>query len=120
MAVKPPSEAFEQQLLIVWLEARNYRFSSIPNASMSKRQGIKNVREGLRKGLPDLLILLKAGKPLWIELKRSRGGRVSPEQKQWIQALNDCGSRAFVARGAAEAIEIVLREEELARGVFAE
>jgi hypothetical protein len=42
-----------------------------------------------------------------IELKRSKGGRVSPEQAQWLRILSDNGWRAVVCHGAYDAINEV-------------
>jgi hypothetical protein len=37
--------------------------------------------EGVSPGVPDLFI---PDWLLWVEMKREKGGRVSPEQKDWI------------------------------------
>ena len=47
---------------------------------------------------------------LFIELKRVKGGVVSPEQQIWIESINSITSQnvaAYVAKGADEAIKIV-------------
>lgn len=106
------SESLEQRILLVWLRARGLRHTHVANESASKMQRIKNARNGVSPGFPDLVVLLP-GVTIAIELKRKVGGRVSPAQAEWITALNDSGVPARVCRGAAEAIAFV--EEMLAR-----
>jgi hypothetical protein len=62
--------------------------------------------EGWKVGVPDYLVILK-DKVVFIELKRIKGGTVSPEQKQWIEAINQAGGHAAVCKGATEAIKYV-------------
>lgn len=40
---------------------------------------------------------------LWIEMKRTKGGSVSAEQKDWLQYLEGIGHTAIVCRGAEDA-----------------
>jgi len=42
-----------------------------------------------------------------IEMKRSKGGRVSDAQRYWLRTLNLAGVEAHVCRGCAEAIQFV-------------
>jgi hypothetical protein len=44
---------------------------------------------------------------LYIEMKRSKGGTVSPEQKVWISLLKQQGYEAIVCRGADEAKQAI-------------
>lgn len=65
--------------------------------------------EGLRRGVPDICLPVARGgyHGLYIELKRLHGGRVSPEQLEWIDALNQQGYCACVCKGwEAAAAEI--------------
>ncbi len=57
------------------------------------------------KGVSDILGILKGGRILAIEVKAPKG-RVSPEQKLFIDLVNAAGGKAFVARS----IEDVERE----------
>jgi hypothetical protein len=45
---------------------------------------------------------------LWIEMKRRKGGQVSADQHGWMDALRAEGYAVAVARGADEAIEIII------------
>jgi hypothetical protein len=47
-------------------------------------------------GLPDI-IAVRGTELIWIELK-SETGRVSPDQKLWIEALRAAGQRVYVWR----------------------
>lgn len=63
--------------------------------------------EGVTKGVPDLCLPVPRGgfHGLWIELKRQKGGRVSPEQKAWLDALASQGYMTVVAKGAVDAFD---------------
>jgi hypothetical protein len=64
--------------------------------------------EGVRPGVPDLLLAWPAGgfAGLWIEMK-SGEGETSPEQADWVMRLRAAGYRAEVAFGADEAIVLI-------------
>ena len=56
--------------------------------------------EGVVPGVPDLFVPAWG---LWIEMKRAKGGVVSPEQKRMIKALESVGYCVLVCRGADDA-----------------
>lgn len=60
-------------------------------------------------GVPDLCIPIasKGKHSLYIELKRLTGGKVSPEQKIVLEALNSLGHLAVVCKGFEEAKKVV-------------
>ena len=68
--------------------------------------------QGHYSGIPDLVVLLGNGKICFIELKRQKGGKVSEEQKKWIDYLNKNGYPAKVCNGCDEAIEFIKKESE--------
>lgn len=107
-----PTEAQEGRTFVAYLRIKRYRFTHIANETGSgqsaKFQGIRNKQQGTSKGFPDYLIIV-AGRLIAIELKRRKGGKVSPEQKDWLAALNAVGIEAVVCNGAAEAIAAVER-----------
>ena len=115
-----PLERFEQSALVNWLEAQGLLFSSTAQSTYTTSWNQKRLNHatGLRKGVPDMLIVIPperavdgTGRVIFVELKRVKGGVVSPEQKKWIAALNAVGGTvdAFVAHGADEAIEEIAR-----------
>lgn len=68
-------------------------------------------RQGLAAGFPDLIVLARnksqTHEVLFIEMKRVKGGRISPEQKEWIQRLDNDGYCVGVAKGCDSAVMIL-------------
>lgn len=109
-----PTEEQEQRLLCEWAAFQGGRFPElkllvhIPNeGKRSFQQGQRLKAIGLRRGFPDLFLPVACGgyHGLMIELKRRSGGRVSPEQREWLSELTAQGYRAALCCGADEAIE---------------
>lgn len=108
---KELSEHEEQCLFVNWFEIQfpKVRIFAIPNGTWSRniQTAIKAKREGVRKGVPDLYI---PEWKLWIEMKRSKGGTISKEQKEWHRYLEEaCGDIVIITKGFNEAREMVLR-----------
>lgn len=87
----------------------NY-FFAVPNGShKSPAARAKFKREGLRSGVPDVCCPIPSidGKyiGLWFEFK-SHGGRLFPEQKQWIENLRLVEHRVEEIRDWTEATRI--------------
>lgn len=111
-----PTESEEQQAVMEWTEAASGRWPElrliyhIPNESLrSMATGGRLRAEGLKSGVPDLCLpVARAGyHGLYIEMKRTKGGRTSPEQKEWLAALEAEGYQTALCRGADAAIEII-------------
>ena len=109
MAAKDtPSEDQEQAWLVSWLrrEHPSVRIFAIPNGGgRSKAQGAILKATGTSPGVPDLMIPTPCGQHhgLFVEMKRTKGGSVSKEQKDWIAYLQAQGYQAIVCRGFEEA-----------------
>ena len=94
-----PSEHAEQSMLVQWFRAKypGVLLFAIPNGEYrSKVTAMRLKAEGVCPGVPDIFI------PAWrlfIEMKRTKGGRVSPEQKAILEYLNGCGYTAVVCNG---------------------
>ena len=102
-----PTEDQEQIAVVQYLELNGYKFTAIPNHTYNphRSQQHKNRVLGLRRGLPDLLVIAH-GHLVFIEMKCRRGSSTSPEQKEWIKALNEVDNvEAIIAKGADEAID---------------
>jgi hypothetical protein len=56
--------------------------------------------EGVSSGVPDLFVPAWG---LWVEMKRTKGGAVSAEQKDWIKYLEEVGYCVKVCKGAEAA-----------------
>lgn len=97
------SEHQEQCLLIEWMELQHpsVRIFCIPNGSYRGIQArVKAKKEGLRSGVPDLMI------PAWklfVEMKKEKGGRLSDTQKDWKEYLESIGYTVIVAKGFKDA-----------------
>lgn len=109
-ASKPtmPTEHQEQAAFVAWfkLQFPHVRIAAIPNGIRSSiRQAVKAKRDGMSKGFPDLMI------PAWnlyIEMKRIKGGVLSPEQKDWHHYLEDhCNATVIVSKGCEDAVKKV-------------
>lgn len=100
-----PTEHQEQVRLVAWMRKKGWTFCAIPNGG-SRSSAIEGARlrsAGLQRGFPDLLVFWPVQAA--IELKRQKGGRVSDEQKAWLDTLKGCGWHAQVCRGSDAAIE---------------
>lgn len=111
MASNCPTEYAECLVFHRWLEINHIRHTHIGNESqIGGRAGIirgaKLKAIGQSKGFPDYLLIVN-GKLIAIEMKRQTGGRLSPEQKDWINALDACSIGTYVCHGAKQAIETV-------------
>lgn len=71
----------------------------------NRTEAAKLKGEGVRAGVPDLCLPVSRGgyHGLYIELKRISGGRVSPEQRKWLESLRQEGYMAVVCHGWDEA-----------------
>ena len=102
-------EEQEQALLVQWLELKGLVFSAIPNSTYTTSYKVKarNTAMGLRKGLPDILVIV-GSKLVFIELKRTEGGVISSYQRKWITDLHECnGVIAGVCYGYEEAKQFI-------------
>lgn len=103
------TEDREQMNLVMWLTAKGYKFTAIPNSTYTKswKQKLHNRDMGLRAGFPDLVVIANSVF-IAIELKRSNGGSgATAAQREWIAALQAAGIPAKVCNGADEAIAFI-------------
>lgn len=107
--IKVPTEHEEQVAFVTWWKYQfpHVRIAAIPNGlRTSIKQAIKAKREGISAGFPDIIV---PAFNLYIEMKRSKGGAVRPEQKSWHEYLEDhCDATVIVGKGADDAIKQVL------------
>lgn len=101
---KVKSESTEQIEFVNWMR-KNYpehRIFAIPNGGARGAATAQRLKmEGVCAGVPDLFI---PSMRTFIEMKKRGKGRLSPEQMDWVDYLDDCGYRTVVAFGADEAI----------------
>ena len=117
-----PTEAQEQEALFRWADFAVGKYPEIKYLYHIPNEGKRSVyngaamrRQGLKKGVPDLLPV-PSGKyhALYIEMKR-KGEKPSSQQLNWLNNLNLLGNRAVWCQGweeAAKEIERYLRGEQ--------
>lgn len=106
------SEAAAQERVVAELRRAKVLFCAVPNGgTRDKREAISLKRGGLQKGAPDLLVFdTPRGSSVpgvAIEMKRKRGGRLAPEQEDFLKALSERGWLTFVCRGSDEALAVL-------------
>lgn len=107
-----PSEHAEQVSLVQWFEVTYpaLRIFAIPNGGKrGKLEAMRLKQEGVRSGVPDLMIPVPCGgfHGLFVEMKKTKGGTVSKEQKDWIAYLVKNGYKAQVCNGYKEARAVI-------------
>ena len=98
-----PTEHEEQREVVRWFRQtwQGVLIHAIPNGgARSKATAGRLKAEGVVSGVPDLFV---PAWRLWIEMKRTRGGSLSPEQKEIIKQLENVGYCVIVSKGAEDA-----------------
>lgn len=111
-------ETTEQRALIEWLTFKHIGHFSVPNGFIAGGRNkwamlAKLKKEGLLKGAPDLILIdrsPKTGQPVAVEMKRVKGGDLSPDQRQVIASMRAAGWIVILAPGAHSAIMQLERE----------
>jgi hypothetical protein len=103
------TEAQEQVLFVAWLKKKGHRASASANGGKRNLlEAMKLKRMGVSPGFPDVQVPFPCGPyhGFYVEMKRKKGGKVSKEQREWINYLKDTGHYAEVAKGFEEAKEM--------------
>lgn len=98
-----PTEHEEQRELVRWFRQTwpGVRIFAVPNGgARSKATAGRLKAEGVASGVPDLFV---PAWRLWIEMKRVKGGSLSPEQRAIIKYLESVGYWVVVGKGAEDA-----------------
>ena len=113
-----PTEEQEQAAVMEWAMLMEKQFPEledlihIPNGGWrSKSEAVRLKKIGVKPGVSDLFLPAPVGKyhGLWVEMKRQKGGKLSPAQKDWIDRMNRKGYLAVRADGAEEACEVIYK-----------
>lgn len=99
------SEYEEQAAVCQYLNLRQLPFVHIANeGKRSQATGARLKAIGMQKGFPDLFIIVPNAEyhGLFIEMKTLKG-RLTPEQRQWLELLNERGYKAVCCHGFWEA-----------------
>ena len=122
-AQEPPYEDEEQITLFEWAAAMTYTYPElrwlyhVPNGgSRGTAEAGRFKAMGVKSGIPDVALDIPRGgfHGLRVEMKRTKGGKLSDAQREWIDHYNAIGYRAVVCHGwqeAAKAIEEYLKGE---------
>lgn len=116
-----PYEEDEQMAFVSWCNLNNIKVHHSGNeiggsTRALKIRAIKMKKMGTSKGFPDLLVFvpvrgitgeIDAYEPIAIEMKRQKGGVVSPEQKKWLEIIKKAGIECKVCYGAKDAIDYI-------------
>ena len=119
-----PLEAEEQIQFVEYCKIRGIRAVSTQNGFKMPKAGFnfaayskKLKKMGLSKGFPDLIVLKKCKSNkhhcLFIEMKRQKGGRLSKEQKGWVNWLDENGYAVGIAKGYEAAVKILNKYLEM-------
>ena len=102
------TEHEEQVLVIEYCDLKNITVFAIPNGSnKSKASANKFKKEGLRSGVPDLMIPVarQGAFGLFIKMKRSKStpSQLSDNQRKWIKILDSEGYAVHICNGFEDA-----------------
>ena len=103
MTERIPTEHEEQREFVRWFRQgyKGVRIFAIPNGGQRSMATAARLKaEGVSSGVPDLFV---PAWRLWVEMKRSKGGSVSAEQKDWIAYLESVEFCCIVGKGADDA-----------------
>jgi hypothetical protein len=98
-----PTEHEEQRELVRWFRQTwpGVRIFAIPNGGARSPATAGRLKaEGVSSGVPDLFVPAWG---LWVEMKRTKGGSLSAEQKDWIAYLESVKFCCIVGKGADDA-----------------
>ena len=103
-----PHESWEQQSLVAELGRLEpgilMEINPAAGMKLDKRMAATVKMLGYQAGTLDIFL---PEHHIYIELKRQKGGSLSPEQKARIPRLEAAGYRVIVARGAVDAINLL-------------
>ena len=107
------SESVEQASLVAWWEKACKAYGlpvfallHVPNEGTGNAiRGAQMKKLGVRAGCPDILLEVPSGghHGLRIEMKRAKGGRLSPAQREFLAYLEGKGYAVAVCHGWEEA-----------------
>ncbi|MFV0519754.1 MAG: VRR-NUC domain-containing protein [Lachnospirales bacterium] len=111
-----PLESVEQKLLFEWAKVVSNKHKelnlmyAVPNGGSRNRIEAANLKkQGVKAGVPDICLPVARNgfNGLYIELKRQKGSRTSPEQKEWIEQLEQQGYKAVICFGFDEGKKVL-------------
>lgn len=104
-----PTEHQIQVAVVQWCDLQRIPIFAIPNGGKRAIMTARKLKdEGVKPGVPDLMIPLIRGKfgGMFLELK-SGSGRIRPQQVEWIERLEKEGYCCALAWSVEQAIEAI-------------
>jgi len=110
------TEAEEQTMLFQWAEYQRLKYPQlalmfhVPNGGSRNLIEAKKFKQmGVKPGVPDIFLPVARGgfHGLFIEMKRSDGGRLSDSQANYIQKLRMQGYQAVICKGFEPAVSVI-------------
>lgn len=117
-----PTEDEEQIMVMKWAELQMGRWPDlqwlfhIPNGGKRRKTEAARFKAmGVKAGVPDLFLPVPIGRyhGLFVEMKRREGGKLSEDQKDWIEGLSENGYCVHRCDGWQEAVRVL---EDYLRG----
>ena len=111
-----PTEDEEQMVVIRWTQMSMGKWPElewlyhIPNGGKrGKAEAARFKAMGVKAGVPDLHLAVPRGgfHGLYIEMKRQKGGKLSADQKKWIDGLTGNGYCVRRCDGWREAVDVL-------------
>lgn len=103
--------ALAELLDLIKYEGRPLKWCHVPNGGKRHiKTAVKMKAAGVKPGIPDIIIFdpppcyMMGSKGAMIELKRSKGGKVSDTQQEWLDYLGASGWSVAVCKGIDEAL----------------
>jgi hypothetical protein len=104
--LKEPSEHNEQVALVRKLRSMGIFVFAIPSGGLRDAITASRLKdEGAMPGIPDLCLILNNGLIVWLEMKKRKGGTVSPAQKLAHSRMIGLGQIVLVTKGAKDAMQ---------------
>lgn len=113
-----PTEEQEQEAVMEWAMLMEKQYPELAllfhianGGDRHPAVAAKLKKQGVKPGVPDLFLPVARGgfHGLWVEMKRQKGGRLSDEQKAWIDALTAEKYLAVRADGAEAACDVIYK-----------
>ena len=113
-----PLEEWEQEQTFRWIRSNQIRipelqlaYGTLNGVRLAPKLRKKMYLQGNRKGVTDIVLPAKSKTGfypgLYLELKRLKGGSVSPDQKKYMRLLDEQGYCTRVCKGHKAAIELI-------------
>ena len=118
METRDPKEEYEQRWVFQWARMNYGKWPElkllfhVPNGGYRlKSEAARMKGYGVKAGIPDLMLPAARGKyhGLWIEMKKARGGRLTPAQREMQDGIREQGYCVVTCHGWMAAVNVIER-----------